>query len=150
MTKCEENRTKVCGVCTRKGNLRKISDSSLAMIKSQVICESCNRILQFIDKANIRGEDPKRKLPSISYEDKKAPPPRVTRAGATETCSCFWCRVAGLSGPEYLRLLPVCSPAPQEGLASQAPSRDQVREVPRCHWQGQAPRLHQDCQEQEC
>ena len=68
-----------------------------------VICESCNRILQFIDKANIRGEDPKRKLPSISYEDKKAPPPRVTRAGATETCSCFWCRVAGLSGPEYLR-----------------------------------------------
>ena len=103
MTKCEENRTKVCGVCTRKGNLRKISDSSLAMIKSHVyanyntlqfpsvICESCNRILQFIDKANIRGEDPKRKLPSISYEDKKAPPPRVTRAGATETCSCFWC-----------------------------------------------------------
>ena len=115
MTKCEENRTKVCGVCTRKGNLRKISDSTLAMIKSHVyanyntlqfpsvICESCNRILQFIDKANIRGEDPKRKLPSISYEDKKAPPPRVTRAGATETCSCFWCRVAGLSGPEYLR-----------------------------------------------
>ena len=68
-----------------------------------VICESCNRILQFIDKAKIRGEDPKRKLPDISYEDKKAPPPRVTRAGATETCSCFWCRVAGLSGPEYLR-----------------------------------------------
>ena len=115
MTKCEENSTKMCGVCTRKGNLRKISDSTLAMIKSHVyanyntlqfpsvICESCNRILQFIDKANIRGEDPKRKLPSISYEDKKAPPPRVTRAGATETCSCFWCRVAGLSGPEYLR-----------------------------------------------
>ena len=157
MSKCEENRTKVCAVCTRKGKLRKISESSFAMIKSHVyagyntlqfpsvICESCNRILQFIDKAKIRGEDPKRKLPSISYEDKKAPPPRVTRAGATETCSCFWCRVAGLSGPEYLRLLPVCSPAPQEGLASQAPSRDQVREVPRCHRQGQAAQLHQVC-----
>ena len=95
MSKCEENRTKVCGVCTRKGNLRKISESRFAMIKSHVyagyntlqfpsvICESCNRILQFIDKAKIRGKDPKRKLPSISYEDKKAPPARVTRAGGS-------------------------------------------------------------------
>ena len=54
------------------------------------------------DQAKVKGEDPKRKLPSISYADKKSPPPRVTRAGTAVTCTCFWCRVAGLSGPEYL------------------------------------------------
>ena len=114
MSKCAENRAKVCGVCTRKGKLRNISDATLILIKAHhfcdyntlqlpsAICESCNRILQFIDDAKLKQQDPKRKLPSISYEDKMAPPARVTRASVEEICSCFWCRVARLNGPAYL------------------------------------------------
>ena len=142
MSKCEENRTKVCGVCTRKGKLRNISDSIFGMIQTHVnanyntlqfpsvICESCNRILQFIDQAKIKGDDPKRKLPSISYEDKKAPPPRVTRAGTTETCSCFWCRVAGLSGPEYLIHAQSVRPPPKK---VSPPKPRHVTRCERCH-----------------
>ena len=67
------------------------------------ICVSCDRILRFIDQADLPNkEDAKRKLVPINYEDKKSPPPGVTRATAGLKCECFWCRVAGLNGPEYL------------------------------------------------
>ena len=89
--KCEVNRGKVCGVCTRKGVLRKISDAVLKMIKDHhctdynfqqmpsTICVGCDRILRFIDKAELPNkEDAKRKLVPVNYADKKS---RVTGAG---------------------------------------------------------------------
>ena len=73
-SKCEQNRAKVCGICTRKGVLRKISEAVLLMIKDHhyssynfqqmptTICVSCDRILRFIDQADLPNkEDAKRK-----------------------------------------------------------------------------------------
>ena len=142
MTKCDENRTKVCGVCSRKGKLRNISENILQMIKDHhyanyntvqfpsVICDSCNTIVHHIDQAKVKGEDPKRKLPSITYEDKKSPPPRVTRAGTAETCTCFWCRVACLSGPEYLIHAQSVRPPARK---SSPPKPRHVTRCERCH-----------------
>ena len=123
---CEENRRKVCGVCSRKGSLRYISDPVFKMIKDHhypdynflqmpsTICAGCDRILRFIDKADLatKKEDAKRKLVPINYEDKKSPPPSVTtRATVGLKCDCFWCRVARLSGLEYLiNAQSVCQP----------------------------------------
>ena len=137
MSKCAENRTKVCGVCTRKGKLRNISDATLILIRAHhycdyntqelpsVICESCNRILQYIDSAKLMEQEPKRKLPSISYEDKMAP--RVTRASV---CTCFWCRVARLNGPAYLIHAQSVRP-PQKKTSPPKPRH--VTRCERCH-----------------
>ena len=142
MSKCAFNRTKVCGICTRKGTLRNISDTVLKMIRDHhfrdydtnlypsVICTGCDRILRFIDEAKLKGEDPKRKLPSISYEDKKAPPPRVTRAGDGESCTCYWCRVAGMNGPEYLIHAQSVRPPPKK---SSPPKPRHVTRCERCY-----------------
>ena len=67
------------------------------------ICAGCDRILRFIDSAEQPNkEDAKRQLVAVSYEDKRSPPPSVTRSSVGKKCECFWCRVAGLSGPAYL------------------------------------------------
>ena len=135
MSECAKARTKVCGVCTRKGKLRGISDSVLKMIREHhfadynfdefpsVICMGCDRLLRFIDKAKKDKTKPKGKLPSITYDDKRAP--RVTRATAGQPCSCFWCRVAAMNGFEYLKHCESIRPSPDK--ASQKP-----RTVKRC------------------
>ena len=74
-----------------------------AFVASLIRGERTLLYLRFIDQAELPNkEDAKRKLVPINYEDKKSPPPGVTRASAGLKCECFWCRVAGLSGPEYL------------------------------------------------
>ncbi len=102
MSGCARARTRVCGVCTRKGpNLRAISDNVLLFIKDyhykdynfdefpSVVCVSCDAVLRYIDKLE-DGEIPTRRLPDITdYENKRAP--RVTRSSASGDCACFWC-----------------------------------------------------------
>ena len=129
-------------MCTWKGKLRNISDIVLPMIKAHhyanyntvqfpnVICDSCNTIVHYIDQSKVKGEEPKKKLPSITYEDKKSPPPRVTRAGTAETCTCSWCRVAGLSGPEYLIHAQSVRPPARK---SSPPKPRHVIRCERCH-----------------
>ena len=97
------------------------------------ICAGCDRILRFIDKADqeTRKEDAKRKLVPINYEDKKSPPPSVTtRAAASVKCDCFWCRVARLSGPEYLIHANSVRQPPKK---SSPPKPRHVTRCERCH-----------------
>ena len=99
------------------------------------ICMGCDRILRFIDKADqeTRKEDAKRKLVPINYEDKKSPPPSVTtRAAASVKCDCFcfWCRVARLSGPEYLIHANSVRQPPKK---SSPPKPRHVTRCERCH-----------------
>ena len=114
MSGCARARTRVCGVCTRKGpNLRAISDTVLLFIKDyhykdynfdefpSVVCVSCDAVLRYIDKLE-DGEIPTRRLPDITdYENKRAP--RVTRSSASGDCACFWCDIDKMNGHVYSR-----------------------------------------------
>ena len=85
MSGCAVARSRVCGVCTRKGpNLRNISDAVLIFIQDyhykdynkddfpNVICGSCDYVLRCMDKLE-EGEVPTRRLPDITdYEGTEA------------------------------------------------------------------------------
>ena len=114
MSGCAVARSRVCGVCTRKGpNLRNISDAVLIFIQDyhykeynkddfpSVICGSCDYVLRCMDKLE-DGEIPTRRLPDITgYESKRMP--RLTRASAAGDCNCFWCNIYKMNGLEYKR-----------------------------------------------
>ena len=114
MSGCAVARSRVCGVCTRKGpNLRNISDAVLIFIQDyhykdynkddfpNVICGSCDYVLRCMDKLE-EGEVPTRRLPDITdYESKRAP--RLTRSISAADCNCFWCKIYKMNGLEYKR-----------------------------------------------
>ena len=131
MSGCAVSRSKVCGVCTRKGpNLRNISDAVLIFIQDyhykdynkdefpSVICGSCDYILRCIDKLE-EGEIPTRRLPNITdYESKRAP--RLTRSSTAADCNCFWCTIYKMNGLQYKRhresVRPVATAQPKKRI----------------------------------
>lgn len=100
----DEVRSSLCGLCFKRGELRKISEEMLSQLKTlikqeydlsdqrfqTVLCVSCIRALSAHSK---NPGNPGRKLPSPSYQNMTPPPAHSTRSTDDSECECTVCQI---------------------------------------------------------
>ena len=103
----------VCGVCLRKEkHTQSITPSILALIRKHqfeeysleqdhlpvVVCKSCVTALKVVSKD---GENAKRKLPQVNFNDLEKPRAVTTRSADNMACQCTICKIGRLKAGNY-------------------------------------------------
>ena len=110
----DQAREKVCSVCTNQRGTkahRRINQKEEVVVRSNILPDYdsskehfpagvCKRCIFDLQELSCGGEEAT-KVKLVLPEDYSCELPRATRATANLTCTCRWCKLARMNGPQF-------------------------------------------------